>query len=187
MRTLVSIIVIVSAVFFFRLYALNNTTIDTKNFSYWNKIEIYTLGWLMSTVAKPLYPEIAYEHQLLFNPGPDVIKHNDVFLNSTTVQRAIHRSKFSGKPVRLHWDASVYKFNPLHYWETRIALALNGAWLSTNGEDITIKVPVRYPKKAYAPLIGSIGFEEGLFWVLQEEGWYHPKTLTWRINGSKTT
>jgi hypothetical protein len=39
-------------------------------------------------------------------------------------------------------------------------------------------------QKSYAPLIpipgmGTIGVEEGLFWVLQQEKWYHTGYVEW--------
>tara|TARA_R110000803_G_C11865265_1_gene307706 strand:- start:55 stop:618 length:564 start_codon:yes stop_codon:yes gene_type:complete len=179
MRKLSGIILIVVCAFLFRLHSLNKTTIHPDNFSTWNKIEIYTLGWVMSTIAQPLYPETSYEHQLLFEQGPDIIKQGDFFLKSTTVQDAIKLAKVTGHPIRLSWPSSIYNFNPTHYWETRIALALNNARLSLYKDEVQIKVSISYPKNSYAPLIGGVGVEEGLFWILQQAGWYHTKKLTW--------
>jgi hypothetical protein len=52
------------------------------------------------------------------------------------------------KSHRLAWPASAYRlsFDGEKYQEARIALALNGA---------------------------HVRVEEGLFWILQQEGWYH--------------
>lgn len=171
----------------FRLNVLNNTPIETDNFTTVNKIEIYILGLVASIIAYPIYPEIAYEHLQLYKPGTLQTKHTDVFLKSSVVQKAIKDSRAKQKPIRLYWDTSVYSFHPSRYWETRTALALNGAWLITDATGVIIKTPLKYPQKAYAPLIGFIGIEEGLFWILQQEGWYYPKTLYWRIHENKST
>jgi hypothetical protein len=43
---------------------------------------------------------------------------------------------------------------------------------------------ITYPKQSYAPLIhingiGTIGVEEGLYWVLQKEGWLYEGYVEW--------
>jgi hypothetical protein len=47
-----------------------------------------------------------------------------------------------------------------------------------------VKIKIAYPKKSYAPLIpipgiGTIGVEEGLYWILQKEGWLHEGYVEW--------
>ena len=64
------------------------------------------------------------------------------------------------------------------YQEARIALALNGAYLSVQDNQIVARIKIAYPRKFLAPLVavpglGVISVEEGLFWILQQEGWYH--------------
>ena len=63
--------------------------------------------------------------------------------------------------------------------EARVALALNGATLFKNGQKISIEVPIRYPKNAVAPLLPGLKVQEGLFWILQQRGWYHTGVMTW--------
>ena len=64
--------------------------------------------------------------------------------------------------------------------EPRVALALNGATLFKDGQKISIEVPIRYPQNAVAPLLPGLKVQEGLFWVLQQKGWYHTGVMVWK-------
>ncbi|MBT3786951.1 MAG: hypothetical protein HOC33_05485 [Alphaproteobacteria bacterium] len=171
-----------------RLHNLNTTPIAPANFSWINKVEIYGLGVLMSALAYPIYPEVAHEHMMLytvFDEGAKIIE-DDFFLCSTVVQDAIKRAIKTRRPYRLSWPASAYQLslNPDRYREARIALALNGGHVRVEGNNVIVKIKIAYPKKSYAPLIpipgiGVIGVEEGLFWILQQEKWYHTGYVEW--------
>ena len=172
----------------YRLDKLNSKPIETHNFSWVNKVEIYTLGVIMSLLAAPIYPEVAREHLMLYSPfdkGTKIIK-SDFFVGSPLVQKATEQAKKTGQLVRLAWPVSAYQlsFNAETYREARIALALNGGHVRVEGNKIIAKVKVEYPKKSFAPLLpipgyGVIGVEEGLFWILQQEKWYHTGYVEW--------
>lgn len=172
----------------YRLDKLNSKPIEPHNFSWVNKVEIYTLGMIMSLLAAPIYPEVAREHLMLysrFDKGLKIIR-NDFFVGSPLVQKATQQAMKTGQPIRLAWPASAYQlsFDAEAYREARIALALNGGHVRVEGNEVIAKVKVEYPKKSFAPLLsipgyGVIGVEEGLFWVLQQEKWYHTGHVEW--------
>jgi hypothetical protein len=179
---------IISAFCLYRLHSLNTTPINPANFSWINKAEIYGLGVLMSALAYPIYPEVAREHMMLYTPFDDTPKiiRDDFFLSSVVVQNAIKKAIKTDHPYQLAWPASAYQLslNADKYREARIALALNGGYVRVEGNNIIAKIKIAYPKKSYAPLIpipnmGVIGVEEGLFWVLQQEKWYHTGYVEW--------
>jgi hypothetical protein len=172
----------------YRLNILNTTPIHPSNFSWVNKAEIYVLGIVMSAVAYPIYPEVAKEHMMMYSPfekNPKII-NDDFFLPSDVVQDAINKFKRLNRPYRLAWPARAYRlsFNSKAYQEARIALALNGGYLRVEDNKVIVKIKIAYPKKSYAPLIpipgiGTIGVEEGLYWILQKEGWLHEGYVEW--------
>jgi hypothetical protein len=190
-KRLVLILVVLSLINIlglYRLHSLNTTPIHPSNFSWINKVEIYALGIVMSAVAYPIYPEVAKEHMMMYSPfeeNPRII-NDDFFLPSAVVQDAIKKSKYLKRPYRLAWPASAYRlsFNSKAYQEARIALALNGGYLRVEDNKVIVRIKIAYPKKSYAPLIpipgiGTIGVEEGLYWVLQKEGWLHEGYVEW--------
>ena len=172
----------------YRLDQLNSTPTAPSNFSWLNKAEIYVLGLAIGVTMYPLYPEVAREHLMMYRPfsdTPKIIK-SDFFRGSPVVERAIQISKRPGKPYRLAWPSSTYKlsFDPDEYKEARIALALNGGYVRVEGDNVIASIDIKYPQKSFAPLIpikgvGTIGVEEGLFWVLQKEGWLHSGEVHW--------
>ena len=172
----------------YRLHSLNSTPIDPANFSWINKAEIYTLGIVISAIAYPIYPEVAREHMMLYSPfeKDPIIIEDGFFLPSAIVKKAIKRAKRLGRPYRLAWPASAYQlsFDAKTYREARIALALNGGYLRVENNKAIVRIKIAYPRKSYAPLIpipgiGTIGVEEGLFWILQKEGWFHTGYVEW--------
>jgi hypothetical protein len=182
------IISMASVLGLYRLHSLNTTPIQLSNFSWVNKAEIYVMGIAMSAIAYPIYPEIAQEHMMLYSPfeeDPRIID-DGFFLHSTVAQDAIKKAKHLKRPYRLAWPASTYRlsFNPKAYQEARVALALNGGYLRVEDNKAIVRIKIAYPRKSYAPLIpipgyGSIGVEEGLFWILQQEGWFHEGYVEW--------
>jgi len=189
-RTCIVVFVLAALSLFglFRLNSLNSTPIDPANFSWVNKAEIYSLGIIMSVLAYPIYPEVAREHMMLttpFDEEPKIIQ-DDFFLGSVVIKKAIKKAIKNRRPHRLAWPASAYQLslNSAQYTEARVALALNGGHLRVDGNNVIVKIKIAYPTKSYAPLIpipgiGVIGVEEGLFWVLQEEKWYHTGYVEW--------
>jgi len=172
----------------YRLDKLNSIQIDPANFSWINKAEIYVLGIVMSAIAYPIYPEVAREHMMMYTPfdvAPKVII-DDFFRGSPVVEDAIVKAQKLGRPYRLAWPAKTYRlsFDPLAYKEARIALALNGGFVRVENGKVIVSIKITYPKKSYAPLIhingiGTIGVEEGLYWVLQKEGWLYEGYEEW--------
>ena len=172
----------------YRLDKLNSIPIDPANFSWINKAEIYALGIVMSAIAYPIYPEVAREHMMMYTPfdeAPKVIR-DDFFRGSPVVEDGITKAQKLGRPYRLAWPAKTYKlsFDPLAYKEARIALALNGGFVRVENGKAIVRIKITYPKQSYAPLIhingiGTIGVEEGLYWVLQKEGWLYEGYVEW--------
>ena len=188
---IICILVCLTVIGLFRLNELNQRPSDPAAFSWINKVEIYSLGLVMSVLGYPLYPEVAREHLMLYipNDGNPKIIHDDFFMSSPVVQDALKRAKRTGERQMLVWPLNTYvlKLNSESYWESRIALAFNGGYLEVRGDKAVAIIPFKYPKRAFAPLItipklGTLGVEEGLFWVLQEEGWYHPGEIHWIAN-----
>ena len=171
-----------------RLDALNQKPSDPAHFSWLNKAEVYTLGVVMSVLAYPIYPEVAREHLSLYVPNNGEPKRysDDFFLKSSIVRDAINKATQTNNEVRLYWSVNDYRLsrNPEYYWEARVALAFNGGWLRVEGKQAVARIPIAYPKRALAPLvsipgIGTLAVQEGLFWVLQQEGWYHVGEVEW--------
>jgi hypothetical protein len=172
----------------YRLDKLNSIPIESANFSWINKAEIYVLGIVMSAIAFPIHPEVAREHMMMYTPFDAVPKviEDDFFLGSPVVQDAIMKAQKSGQPYRLAWPASTYamSLDPTAYKEARIALALNGGFIRVDGNRIIASIKTVYPRKSFAPLIhisgiGTIGVEEGLYWILQKEGWLYSGDVEW--------
>ena len=172
----------------YRLDKLNSIQIDPANFSWINKAEIYVLGIVMSAIAYPIYPEVAREHIMMYTPfdaAPKVII-DDFFRGSPVVEDAVVKAQKLGRPYRLAWPAKTYKlsFDPIAYKEARIALALNGGFVRVENGKAIVSIKITYPKQSYAPLIhingiGTIGVEEGLYWVLQKAGWLYSGDVEW--------
>lgn len=169
------LIILFSGFGLYRLNQLNKIPVSVENYSTYNLVEIYALGIVMSVLGYPLYPEVAVEHlSLMFREKGQ--RQSDFFMESKVVQRAIKNYE---KPTLLAWDNSAYMIG---HPEARVALALNGATLFKDGQKISIEVPIKYPRNAIAPLLPGIKIQEGLFWVLQEKGWYHPGVMMWTHN-----
>ena len=158
---------------------------DPAEFSWFNKVEIYTGYLAMMIVGYPLYPEISKEMWYMLFPSSEdkeLVFEDDFFLESKIVQRAIRN--YDG-PKRLTW-------NPKHYnlgqSEARVALAFNGGWLYKDGNVVAVKMPCAWPQYSNyrdhsekTPLIAwpEVSVQEGLFWVLEEERWIYPYTAVW--------
>ncbi len=165
-------IILFSGIGLYRLNELNKIPVSVENYSTYNLVEIYILGIVMSLLGYPLYPEVAIEHLSLMSQEKGE-RQSDFFMKSKVVQKAIKNYE---KPTSLAWDNSAYMVG---HPEARVALALNGATLFKDGQKISIKVPIKYPRNAIAPLLPGIKIQEGLFWVLQQKGWYHTGVMTW--------
>ena len=158
---------------------------DLSEFSWFNKIEIYTGYLAMMVAGYPLYPEISAEMWYMLFPSSEdkeIIFEDDFFMESTVVKQAIAGYT---KPKRITW-------NPRHYnlgeSEARVALTFNGGTLYREDDQVLVKVPCAWPQYSNyrdhsekTPLVRwpEISVQEGLFWVLEEERWIYPFTAVW--------
>ena len=158
---------------------------DLNEFSWFNKIEIYTGYLAMMVAGYPLYPEISAEMWYMLFPSSEdkeIIFEDDFFMESTVVKQAITGYT---KPKRITW-------NPRHYnlgeSEARVALTFNGGTLYMEDDQVLVKVPCTWPQYSNyrnhsekTPLVRwpEISVQEGLFWVLEEERWIYPFTAVW--------
>ena len=126
----------------------------------------------MSALAYPIYPEIAQEHMsLMWRVKED--KQSCFFMESKLVRGKVDSYT---QPTMLAWPASDYMFGNS---EARVALALNGATLVVSDDNVYVDVPIRYPRQSLVRLLPFVEVQEGLFWVLQEKGWYHAGKMRW--------
>tara|TARA_R110000824_G_scaffold15492_2_gene65102 strand:- start:1440 stop:2021 length:582 start_codon:yes stop_codon:yes gene_type:complete len=167
-----------------RLNYLSSKPINLDEFSWFNKVEIYGAYVVMNILGAPLYPEIAKEGLLMLLPSykdQEVVFQSDFFLESAFIQDKI--TNYDG-PVRLAWSSGDYVVgNP----EARVALALNTGTLSLEDATVKVSVPFTWPKQSWIRLLDvswlpEIKVQEGLFWVLEQEGWIYPYTVVWEAD-----
>ena len=166
-----------------RLNHLSARPVELSEFSWFNKVEIYTAYVLMNVLGAPLYPEIAKEASLMLLPsseGQEMTFESDFFLESRFIQNAL--DNYSG-PVRLAWPPNSYGLGNA---ETRIALALNTGTLHVEDGKVKVSVPCTWPKQSLVnvglPGLLDIRVQEGLFWILEQEGWIYPYTAVWEAD-----
>ena len=166
-----------------RLNHLSARPVELSEFSWFNKVEIYTVYVLMNVLGAPLYPEIAKEASLMLLPsseGQEMTFESDFFLESRFIQNALDNYS---EPVRLAWPPNSYGLGNA---ETRIALALNTGTLHVEDGRAKVSVPCTWPKQSLVnvglPGLFDIRVQEGLFWVLEQEGWIYPYTAVWEAD-----
>ena len=166
-----------------RLNHLSARPVELSEFSWFNKVEIYTAYVLMNVLGAPLYPEIAKEASLMLLPsseGQEMTFESDFFLESRFIQNALDNYS---EPVRLAWPPNSYGLGNA---ETRIALALNTGTLHVEDGKAKVSVPCTWPKQSLVnvglPGLLDIRVQEGLFWVLEQEGWIYPYTAVWEAD-----
>ena len=166
-----------------RLNHLSARPVELSEFSWFNKVEIYTAYVLMNALGAPLYPEIAKEASLMLLPsseGKVMTFESDFFLESRFIQNALDNYS---EPVRLAWPPNSYGLGNA---ETRIALALNTGTLHVEDGKAKVSVPCTWPKQSLVnvglPGLLDIRVQEGLFWVLEQEGWIYPYTAVWEAD-----
>ena len=192
-RTLVTAVMLVAlgCAGLLRFDQLSSRPVELSEFSLFNKVEIYTAYVLMNVLGAPLYPEIAKEGALMLLPsskGKEMTFESDFFLESEFIQDKL--ANYSG-PVRLAWPPSAYHLgNP----EARVALALNTGTLSVEEGRVRVSVPCTWPQHSShvdptwtTPLVSIRGLpeirvQEGLFWVLEQEGWLYSYTAIWEAD-----
>ena len=185
-RTLLAVLLLLALSFagLQRLDHLSARPVELSEFSWFNKVEIYTAYVLMNVLGAPLYPEIAKEASLMLLPsseGQEMTFESDFFLESRFIQNALDNYS---EPVRLAWPPNSYGLGNA---ETRIALALNTGTLHVEEGKAKVSVPCTWPKQSLVPLVSVPGLpeirvQEGLFWILEQEGWIHPYTAIWETD-----
>ena len=158
-----------------RLNHLSSRPIDLDEFSWFNKVEIYTAYLAMNILGAPLYPEIAKEASLMLLPsseGKEMMFESDFFLKSGFIQNTIENYT---DPVALYWAWDSY---------------MNTGTLSIEEGKVQVSVPCTWPKDAWiylldVPWLPQIKVQEGLFWVLEQEGWIYPYTAVWEADLTK--
>ena len=170
---------------------LSSRPVELSEFSWFNKVEIYTADVLMNALGAPLYPEIAKEASLMLLPsskGKEMTFESDFFLESEFIQNKLDNYS---EPVRLAWSPDSYV---LGNSEARIALALNTGTLYIEDGRVKVSVPCAWPQHSdyrdhswTTPLVSIRGLpeirvQEGLFWVLEQEGWIYPYTAVWEAD-----
>ena len=174
-----------------RLNYLSSKPINLDEFSWFNKVEIYGAYVVMNILGAPLYPEIAKEGLLMLLPSykdQEVVFQSDFFLESAFIQDMI--AKYNG-PVRLAWSPNDYLLGSS---EARVSLALNTGTLSIEDGKVRVSVPCKWPQHSdhrdhswttplvVIPGLPEIRVQEGLFWVLEQEGWIYPYTVVWEAD-----
>jgi hypothetical protein len=174
-----------------RLNHLSARPVELSEFSWFNKVEIYTAYVLMNVLGSPFAPEMAKEGLYMLLPsskGEEMTFESDFFLESRFIQNALDNYS---EPVRLAWLPSDYL---LGNSESRIALALNTGTLSIEDGKVKVSVPCTWPQHSdyrdhswTTPLVSIPGLpeirvQEGLFWVLEQEGWIYPYTAVWEAD-----
>ena len=184
-RTLLAVLLLLALSFagLQRLNHLSARPVELSEFSWFNKVEIYTAYVLMNVLGAPLYPEIAKEASLMLLPsseGQEMTFMSDFFLESRFIQNALDNYS---EPVRLAWPPNSYGLGNA---ETRIALALNTGTLHVEDGKAKVSVPCTWPKQSLVnvglPGLLDIRVQEGLFWVLEQEGWIYPYTAVWEAD-----
>lgn len=161
-----------------------------------DRLAIAALGVAMGVIAAPVFPEVAQEHLLLHLPGGDRARESDFALRSPRVAEPLNM--FTERLPAPTPGAAPLRFGPRRITFTygqddpRVALALNPCLLSAVATpqdggwrvEAEVAVEVRYPPRSPLQMFAYRGepfiVEEGLFYALQEAGWYHPYTMTWR-------
>ena len=174
---------------------------STAAFTLRDKLGIYGLNIVMAASAYPVYPEISRQTLLMIFPRPDNqlrVFESDFALQSKKIRLILSsfirsldkrgQTDTVSLEQRVHWDARDYRFG---HAESRYALALNPSNMTLTATrqqtkwliSVSLKVLCDYPQNSRVTLIEEpeLAIEEGLFWVLQQEGWLHPYTADWRF------
>ena len=192
-RTLLAVLLLLALSFagLQRLNHLSARPVELSEFSWFNKVEIYTAYVLMNVLGAPLYREAAKENLHMLLPssnGKEMTFESDFFLESRFIQNALDNYS---EPVRLAWLPSDYL---LGNSESRTALALNTGTLYIEDGKAKVSVPCTWPQHSdyrdhswTTPLVSIRGLpeirvQEGLFWVLEQEGWIYPYTAVWEAD-----
>lgn len=159
-----------------------------------DRLAIAALGVAMSVVAAPIFPEVALEQALLHLPAEDRERRSDFALRSERVTAPLddfmERLPPRGDaPLRFGPKKIVFDYS---VDDPRVALALNpcllsavatpteGGWVVEAEVSVEVRYPPSYPLQLFSYRGEPLIVEEGLFFALQEAGWYHPYTMTWR-------
>ena len=161
-----------------------------------DRLTIAALGLAMGVIAAPIFPEVAQEQLLLHLPAQDRARESDFATRSeriseplSTFIKRLPKPVPGAKPIRFGPERIVFNYNTD---DPRVALALNpcllravatpdaGGWRVDAEVAVEVVYPPRYALQMFTYQGEAFAVEEGLFYALQEAGWYHPYTMTWR-------
>ena len=177
-----------------RLNHLSARPVELSEFSWFNKVEIYTVYVLMNVLGAPRSFEAAKENfHMLWPSSEDKVRtfESDFFLKSKYIQNKLDNYSELPKPVRLAWPQSAYNLGEP---EARVALALNTGFLSIEDDKVKVSVLCAWPEHSDhtdhsqptilidRPYLPKIAVQEGLFWILEQEGWIYPYTAVWEAD-----
>ena len=199
MKKLIIILGLLVSLFFLgieRLNYLSQKEIKLDNFSTFNKVEIYTAYILMNVLGYPLYPEISKEAMLMLDPS---VRNKEIHFES----HKIHLNKRTSFHSKIEYDLKnsnlsnlvlgIEYENPGLVFGIALIESNELDWFKLIKENTTVKVvvPCSWPKwsnykdKTYTTPLSvfpEIKVQEGLFWILEQEGWIHPYTAIWKTS-----
>lgn len=173
-----------------------------SSFSTRDKLGVYGLNVIMALggfVAG--FPEVAQETLSLCLQGPSTRTwHSDFAMRSPKVRAKIRQLiEFADnqgsveQPLTLPTASIAWRSYSMSSDSARVALALNsplvlGGTAHREGAhwrlELVGRARAEYPRRSLLPLFSLEGerveLDEGLFWVLQENGWLHPYMAEWR-------
>ena len=170
-----------------------------RGFTLREKASVYYFGVFMGIGGYLIgYPEAGREHLMLYLPGPKTREwRSDFAMGSRRVRRALRAFKLrlqkSKRGTTGAWMSPRILTFRLGRDPHRVALALNPLVLRARARRhhhiqpwrITAygTVSVRYKRRARTPLTLSRGvafvMDQGLFWMLQQNGCLHPYKARW--------
>ena len=132
------------------------------------------------------YPEVADETLLLFVPGVGETREfqSDFAMRASEIRKAARELVRRLDEGEAAPRTTVRLDGPL---QVRLAFSVPfelRAVRVPGGIDFTVHTAIIYPRRAAFPLGPSptgapILFDEGIYWVLQERGWFHPYWANW--------
>lgn len=167
------------------------------SFSFSEKVSIYLLGFHMCLFGMPIYPEIAKEQFLLQFPGPkNRVFHSSFAMKSEKIKEVVSDYSKTLMMTTSNKERHILVSKRIIFNYTtdnkRVVLALNPCYISGEAKkeggiwelSMQAKVNVLYPQKSRIPLFSILRktfyIEEGLFWMLQQNGWFFPYTAIWK-------
>lgn len=170
-----------------------------------DRLGIWGLNAAMGVAALPFYPEASRETLAMIFPPPRgkvrtfSIKAREA-MRSERIRTVIdtwvaqlwkhHADTADFQSEKLFWPAGTY--SRLGSPEARAALSWNGCAMTAHAVrsgntwkvDVAIRERISYPWNSRVMLMKKpdLAIEEGLFRVLEEDGWLHPYLAVWKFS-----